>query len=80
MHTCSSNFRALAVSQRSYAPIFPALLKVDFDQIAFEFASREMSEIGLLRTIADAGKSIAVGLVDVKNLWIKPVPMVSDRI
>ena len=68
---CFGNFRARAVAERSYRPLFPGLLDAKVDQLALEFASREMAEIDLLKVIADAGKSIAVGLVDVKNLWIE---------
>jgi 5-methyltetrahydropteroyltriglutamate--homocysteine methyltransferase len=80
MHMCFGNFRARAVAHRSYAPIFPALLKANIDQFTLEFANRELSEIELLKTIADSGKSIAVGLVDVKNLWIEPVELLVARI
>ena len=38
-------------------------------------------EVGIIvRQIADAGKSIAVGLVDVKNLWVEPVALLVERI
>lgn len=80
LHMCFGNFRARAVAHRSYAPIFPALLKANIDQFALEFASRELSDIEMLEMIAGAGKSIAVGLVDVKNLWIEPVDLLVARI
>jgi len=80
LHMCFGNFRARAVAQRSYQPLFPALLSAHVDQFALEFASREMAEIELLRSITDAGKTVAVGLVDVKNLWIEPVDFLVDRI
>ena len=34
----------------------------------------------MIRQIADAGKSVAVGLVDVKNLWVEPVALLVERI
>lgn len=80
MHMCFGNFRARAVAQRSYRALFPGLLRANVDQLALEFASREMAEIDLLKEIADAGKSIAVGLVDIKNLWIEPVDLIEERI
>lgn len=80
MHMCFGNFRARAVGHRSYQPLFPALLEAQVDQFALEFASRELSELELLRTIVEAGKSVAVGLVDVKNLWVEPIPLLADRI
>lgn len=80
LHMCFGNFRARAVSQRSYAPLFPTLLSAHVDQFALEFASRELAEIDLLKPIAAAGKSIAVGLVDVKNLWVEPVDLLVERL
>ncbi|MGE5221949.1 MAG: methionine synthase [Omnitrophica WOR_2 bacterium] len=80
MHMCFGNFRARAVANRTYAPLFPGLLSARVDQFALEFASRELSEIELLKIITQAGKSVAVGLVDVKNLWIEPAELIADRI
>jgi len=80
MHMCFGNFRARAVGHRSYAPLFPGILSANVDQFALEFASRELSEIELLGDVVDAGKSVAVGLVDVKNLWVEPVELLTKRI
>ncbi len=80
MHMCFGNFRARAVADRSYRPIFPYLLSAHVDQFSLEFASRELAELDLIKTIADAGKSIAVGLTDVKNLWIEPESVLIERI
>jgi 5-methyltetrahydropteroyltriglutamate--homocysteine methyltransferase len=80
MHMCFGNYRGRAVGHRSYRPLFPGLLKAGVDQLALEFASRELAEIDLLKPIADSGKSIAVGLVDVKNLWIEPVELIVERL
>jgi 5-methyltetrahydropteroyltriglutamate--homocysteine methyltransferase len=74
------NYRGRAVGQRSYRPLFPGLLKAKVDQLALEFASRELAEIYLLKPIYESGKSIAVGLVDVKNLWIEPVELIVERL
>jgi 5-methyltetrahydropteroyltriglutamate--homocysteine methyltransferase len=80
MHLCFGNYRGRAVGQRSYRPLFPGLLKAKVDQLALEFASRELAEIHLLKPIYESGKSIAVGLVDVKNLWIEPVELIVERL
>ena len=80
LHMCFGNFRARAVAERSYRPLFPSLISTQVHQFALEFASREMSEIELLKTITKTGKSVAVGIVDVKNLWIEPVDILVDRI
>ena len=49
------------------------------NQLALEFASREMCEVELL---ADLPKSmdVAVGLIDVKNTWIEPAALVAERL
>jgi 5-methyltetrahydropteroyltriglutamate--homocysteine methyltransferase len=80
MHLCFGNYRGRAVGQRSYRPLFPGLLGAEVDQLALEFASRELAEIDLLKPIYESGKSIAVGLVDVKNLWIEPVELIAERL
>jgi 5-methyltetrahydropteroyltriglutamate--homocysteine methyltransferase len=79
LHMCFGNFRARAVGQRSYAPLFPHLARVPVQQLALEFASREMAEIELARHIP-APLELAVGLVDVKNVWVEPPELVADRL
>jgi 5-methyltetrahydropteroyltriglutamate--homocysteine methyltransferase len=79
IHMCFGNFRGRAVGWRSYAPVLPHLAKAPVQQLALEFASREMAEVDLLKTIP-APMEIAVGLVDVKNTWIEPAELVAQRI
>jgi 5-methyltetrahydropteroyltriglutamate--homocysteine methyltransferase len=79
MHMCFGNFRGRAVGWRSYGPLFPYLAKAPVQQLALEFASREMAEIELLRMIA-APMEVAVGLVDVKNTWVEPPELVAERL
>lgn len=79
MHMCFGNYRGRAVGWRSYAPLFPHLAKAKVQQLALEFASREMAEIELLRQIA-APLEVAVGLIDVKNTWIEPAELVAQRL
>jgi 5-methyltetrahydropteroyltriglutamate--homocysteine methyltransferase len=79
MHMCFGNFRGRAVGWRSYAPLFPHLARAKVQQLALEFASREMAEIELLKQIP-APMEVAVGLVDVKNTWIEPPELVAQRL
>jgi 5-methyltetrahydropteroyltriglutamate--homocysteine methyltransferase len=79
MHMCFGNFRARAVGQRSYRPLFPHLARAKVNQLALEFASREMAEIELAREIKPP-LGLAVGLVDVKNTWIEPPAFVAERL
>jgi 5-methyltetrahydropteroyltriglutamate--homocysteine methyltransferase len=79
MHLCFGNYRGRAVGYRSYRPLFPHLARAPVQQLALEFASREMAEIELARDIKPP-MELAVGLVDVKNTWIEPPPLVAERL
>lgn len=79
MHMCFGNYRARAVGRRSYRPLFPHLGRAKVDQLALEFASREMAEVELLAELPD-DMDVAVGLVDVKNTWVEPAELVADRL
>jgi 5-methyltetrahydropteroyltriglutamate--homocysteine methyltransferase len=79
MHMCFGNYRARAVGWRSYQPLFPHIGKAKVNQLAMEFASREMAEIELLAELPES-MDVAVGLVDVKNTWIEPKELVANRL
>jgi 5-methyltetrahydropteroyltriglutamate--homocysteine methyltransferase len=79
MHMCFGNYRARAVGWRSYGPLFPHIGRAKVNQLALEFASREMAEIGLLAQLPET-IDVAVGLIDVKNTWIEPAGLVADRL
>jgi 5-methyltetrahydropteroyltriglutamate--homocysteine methyltransferase len=79
LHMCFGNYRARAVGWRSYAPLFPHIGRASVNQLALEFASREMAELHLLAQLP--GKmDVAVGLVDVKNTWIEPPELIAERL
>lgn len=79
MHMCFGNYRGRAVGWRSYSPLFPHLAHAKVQQLALEFASREMHEIELLKCIP-APMEVAVGLVDVKNTWVEPPELIAIRL
>jgi len=79
MHMCFGNYRARAVGWRSYRPLFPHIGKAKVNQLALEFASREMAEIELLAELPET-MDVAVGLIDVKNTWVEPPELVADRL
>ncbi|GIW87968.1 MAG: hypothetical protein KatS3mg108_2292 [Isosphaeraceae bacterium] len=79
LHLCFGNYRARAVGWRSYRPLFPQVGQTAVDQLALEFASREMAEVELLAELPE-DKDVAVGLVDVKNTWIEPPDLVAQRL
>jgi 5-methyltetrahydropteroyltriglutamate--homocysteine methyltransferase len=79
MHMCFGNYRARAVGWRSYAPLFPHIGRAKVNQLAMEFASREMAEVELLLQLPKT-MDVAVGLVDVKNTWIEPPELIIERL
>jgi 5-methyltetrahydropteroyltriglutamate--homocysteine methyltransferase len=79
MHMCFGNYRARAVGHRSYRPLFPHIGRAKVNQLAMEFASRELAEIELLGELPDT-MDVAAGVVDVKNTWIEPPELVAARI
>jgi 5-methyltetrahydropteroyltriglutamate--homocysteine methyltransferase len=78
-HLCFGNYKGRAVAPRRYAPLFPAFLEAAVDEIHVEMASRELAEIEIVRTIAEA-KDVAVGIVDVKSYWVEPPEEIADRV
>lgn len=79
LHLCFGNYRARAVGWRSYRPLFPHVGRVAVDQLALEFASREMAEVEILGQLPES-MDVAVGLVDVKNTWVEPPELVAERL
>jgi len=78
-HLCFGNYKARAVAPRKYAPMFPAFLDLNIDEMHLEMASREFAEIELIRTIA--GKmDVAVGIVDVKSYYIETPEDIAARV
>jgi 5-methyltetrahydropteroyltriglutamate--homocysteine methyltransferase len=78
-HLCFGNYKARAVAPRRYAPLFPAFLGLNVEEIHLEMASREFSELEILEPIS-AQKAVAVGIVDVKSYWIEPVAEIKARV
>jgi 5-methyltetrahydropteroyltriglutamate--homocysteine methyltransferase len=79
-HLCFGNYKARAVGPRQYAPMFPAFLQMNLDEIHVEMASREFAEIEILKQITDAGKVAAVGIVDVKSYYIETPEDIASRV
>jgi 5-methyltetrahydropteroyltriglutamate--homocysteine methyltransferase len=78
-HLCFGNYKGHAVGPRRYAPMFPAFLGMDVDEIHLEMASRELAEAELVGTIA-ATKDVAVGVIDVKSYYVETPEDVEERI
>lgn len=80
LHICFGNFVGRPVALRSYKPIFPYVLDLRVDELALEFANREMHEIELGAQIAESGKKLAAGIIDVKNYYVERPQDVAHRI
>jgi len=79
-HLCFGNYKARAVGQRRYAPMFPDFLEMYVDEIHVEMASREFAELEVIRLIADSGKRAAVGIVDVKSYYIETETDIAESV
>ena len=78
-HLCFGNYKGRAIGPRRYAPMFPAFLDFQVEEIHVEMASREFSELELIRDIA-AKKDVAVGIIDVKSYYLETAADVADRV
>src|SRR5678815_5562464 len=66
-HLCFGNYLGRPLARRTYRPVLDAMLGFRVDELALEFANREMAEVEILGEIAAAGRDVAAGIVDVKN-------------
>ena len=78
-HLCFGNYKARAAGPRRYAPMFPAFLGMDADELHLEMASREFAELEVIGEIGSA-KDVAVGVVDVKSSYVEPPEEIEERI
>lgn len=79
-HLCFGNYKGRAVGPRQYAPLFPSFLELTVNEIHLEMASREFSELELIRTIVEHGIDAAVGIIDVKSYYIETPQDVTNRV
>jgi 5-methyltetrahydropteroyltriglutamate--homocysteine methyltransferase len=78
-HLCFGNYKGRAVGPRKYAPMFPAFLDMEVDEVHVEMASREFTEIEIIAQIAKR-RDVAVGIIDVKSYYIETPQDVADRV
>jgi 5-methyltetrahydropteroyltriglutamate--homocysteine methyltransferase len=78
-HLCFGNYKARAVGPRRYAPMFPAFLAMQVDEIHVEMASREFAELEVISQIAKE-KDVAVGIVDVKSYYVETPADIAARV
>ena len=75
----SATTRGRAVGLRRYAPMFPAFLDMQVDEMHVEMASREFAELETIGPIA-AKMDVAVGIIDVKSYYIETVEDIAARV
>jgi 5-methyltetrahydropteroyltriglutamate--homocysteine methyltransferase len=80
LHLCFGNFVGRPVAHRTYRPLFPFILDLQADELAMEFANREMAELDLVKPIVESGKTVAAGLIDVKNYYVETPDVVAERV
>ncbi|MBI3077809.1 MAG: methionine synthase [Deltaproteobacteria bacterium] len=78
LHICFGNNEGRPSRRRSYRSLFPAVLQVRAEQIALEFASREMAEAELFRGFGD--KELGAGIIDQKSFYVERPEEVADRV
>jgi 5-methyltetrahydropteroyltriglutamate--homocysteine methyltransferase len=78
-HLCFGNYKGRAVGPRRYAPMFPAFLDFDVDEIHVEMASREFAELELISQISSR-RDVAVGIVDVKSYYVETPDDIAARV
>jgi 5-methyltetrahydropteroyltriglutamate--homocysteine methyltransferase len=78
-HLCFGNYKARAVAPRRYAPMFPAFLDLDVDELHLEMASREFAELELIGEIARR-MDVAAGIIDVKSYYVETADDVAARV
>ncbi len=59
--------------------MFPAFLELTVDEVHLEMASREFSEIEIIRQIAER-LDVAVGIIDVKSYYLEPPDQIAERV
>ena len=79
LHICFGNLASRPRFERSYLPLFPAILDAHADELVLEFANRELREVELAARVAES-KDIAVGIVDVKSFHVEPPELVAARL
>lgn len=79
LHICFGNLTSRPRGKRSYAWMFPKVQECRFDELVLEYANREMSEIEHWGEWV-GGKTLGVGVIDVKSFYVESPQDVAERI
>jgi 5-methyltetrahydropteroyltriglutamate--homocysteine methyltransferase len=79
VHVCFGNNAGRPMADRRFEPLLEAMLKLDCDELALEFANREMQGVELLAPLTQKF-DVAAGVIDVKNFLPETPERVAERI
>ena len=79
VHVCFGNNAGRPMADRRFEPLLDAMLKLDCDELALEFANREMQGVELLKPLTQKF-DVAAGVIDVKNFLPETPERVAERI
>jgi 5-methyltetrahydropteroyltriglutamate--homocysteine methyltransferase len=79
VHVCYGNNGGRPMADRRMRPMMPALMDLSCHQLLLEFASKQMSDVDLLRELSTKFE-VAAGVVDVKNFYLETPEDVAQRI
>ena len=79
LHVCFGNLSSRPRGKRTYRWMFPKLLEARAEQLVFEYANREMSEVDLWQEFS-VDRELGAGVVDVKSFYVESPEDVAERI
>ena len=79
LHVCFGNLGSRPRGKRTYRWMFPELLEAKADQLVFEYANREMSEIDLWKEFS-VDRELGAGVIDIKSFYVETPDDVAERI
>lgn len=79
LHVCFGTLGGFSFSTRTYKPLFPALNDCAAENIALEFANRNMDETTLWKDFK-CEKELTAGVIDLKSFFVESAEQVAERI
>jgi 5-methyltetrahydropteroyltriglutamate--homocysteine methyltransferase len=77
--TVGIHFEGYLPAQRSYYRIFPMILELEAEEVALEFAARELCEANLWLEFSP-GKRLCAGVIDARHPYVETPAEVAGRI
>lgn len=79
LHICFGNLGSRPRGKRRYGWMLDDIMRANAQQIAFEFANREMIEVELCKPVAEKFE-VSAGLVDVKSFYVETPEDIAERV